>query len=170
MLYHLESASRKGRPGEERRNVELYRSRWAHRIQPDDAKFYEEDGLPSPQEEYRRIIQEIRNVVENTLPVDATVLVVSKGDDELLRLGRRRAWHFPRSESGEYAGYPANSGEAISRLETLRGRGAEFLIFPRTAFWWLEHYQPFQQYLEHRLMFVKRETCMIYDLQREPRG
>ena len=44
------------------------------------------------------------------MPLEATVMVVSKGDDELLKLGGRRALHFPQNEAGEYAGhYPADS-------------------------------------------------------------
>jgi len=167
VLYHLESASRTGRPGEESGNAELYRSRWSHRTPPDDLKYYGEDGLLSGHHEYRRIIKEIRKVVENSLPVDATVLVVSKGDEELLRLGSGRAWHFPRSESGEYAGYyPADSAEAILLLETLRGRGAQFLIFPQPAFWWLEYYRELLHHLEHRYRQViqRGQACLIYAL------
>ena len=52
-----------------------------------------------------------------------TVLVVSKGDPELLRLGTRRARHFPEADDGSWAGHhPADSGEAI---------GAPWLPRPR---------------------------------------
>ena len=40
------------------------------------------------------------------IPRNATVLVVSRGDEELLRIGPRRALHFPQDEFGRYAGYP----------------------------------------------------------------
>src|SRR5262249_49164396 len=45
----------------------------------------------SPRQEYERVVVDIRKVVERTVPSDATVLVVSKGDEELLKLGARRA-------------------------------------------------------------------------------
>jgi GT2 family glycosyltransferase len=48
VLYHLESVitdSMTGHEEREHRNYLLYRSRWAHRIQPDDIRYYIEDGL-----------------------------------------------------------------------------------------------------------------------------
>ena len=41
------------------------------------------------------------DAADRALPPDATVLVVSHGDDELLELGAaRRGWHFPQQEDG----------------------------------------------------------------------
>ena len=71
---------------------------------------------------YRDLVERIREVVDRELPPDATVLVVSNGDDELLELGAsRRGWHFPQIEDGTYAGHhPGDSAEAIAHLEALR--------------------------------------------------
>ena len=100
------------------------------------------------------------------------MVVVSRGDEALLDLGDGRlGWHFPQEEGGVYAGYyPADSAEAIAHLEELREKGAGFLLFPETAFWWLESYKEFGEYLEHRYqLFVRREeTCLIFAL-REPK-
>ncbi len=65
-----------------------------------------------------------RDAARRVLPDDATVLVVSKGDEQLLRLDGRRCWHFPMDNDGGYAGhYPANDAEAVAQLEGLeRGR------------------------------------------------
>jgi hypothetical protein len=101
------------------------------------------------------------------LPPDATVLVVSKGDEELTQLCGRRAWHFPQREDGIYAGfYPADSAAAIEHLEGLRRKGAQFVLFPSTAFWWLEHYQDFRRHLEtrYRLVIRKEDTCLVFAL------
>ena len=108
-------------------------------------------------------------MAQNTLPLDSKVLVVSRGDDELLRLGDRCGWHFPRTETGVYAGYhPADSAAATSHLEGLRGQGAEFLLLPNTSFWWLDYYAEFRQHLEEDYRKVwGDETCVIFDL-REP--
>jgi hypothetical protein len=83
------------------------------------------------------------------LPPDATVLVVSNGDEELLQLGaNRRGWHFPQMEDGTYAGYhPADSAEAIAHFEALREKGSTHILFPKTAFWWLDFYSEFASYL-----------------------
>jgi hypothetical protein len=67
--------------------------------------------------------------------------------------------------------YPADSVEAIARLEELRTRGGEFLVFPNTAFWWFEHYPGFKQHLEgrYRVAANQENVCLIFDL-REPRA
>jgi hypothetical protein len=106
--------------------------------------------------------------VQRATPVHSTILVVSKGDEQLLSLSGRKAWHFPRSDDGGYAGYyPADSSEAIVHLESLRAHGAEFLVFPDTAFWWLDHYIAFREYLESRYSVAARRvgTCVIFDLR-----
>jgi hypothetical protein len=45
VLYHLESATRGIRNDQEERNRQLYRRRWAHRVQPDDLQYFLDDGL-----------------------------------------------------------------------------------------------------------------------------
>jgi hypothetical protein len=93
--------------------------------------------------------------------------VVSKGDEQLLRLGGRRAWHFPRDPSG-YAGHDsADSAAAVAHLEELRGLGAGFLAIPRTAFRWLDSYDGLRRHLEthHRLVTHQRYICLLYALE-----
>jgi len=115
---------------------------------------------------YEADVRAVQERVRSELPRDAVIAVVSKGDDELLRLDCRQAWHFPANDEGEYAGYyPADSAEAIDRLEALRARGADFLLFPPCARWWLEHYTEFARYLETRYrIVVHEETCLIVSL------
>jgi hypothetical protein len=113
--------------------------------------------------QYDRQIDSVREVVHRVVPSNATVLVVSRGDDHLLELGPRRALHFPQSDEGAYAGYhPADSDEAIVLLENMRARGAEFLVLPSVAFWWLDYYDAFKQYVEHRYRLVEAgQHCWI---------
>lgn len=118
--------------------------------------------------EYRELRERIRQAVADTVPLGATVLVVSRGDDELLRLDGKSAWHFPRGEGGGYAGHhPADSDRAIAHLEELRTRGADHLLVPRTGLWWLDHYQELRRHLESNFETRFREpaTCVIYDLR-----
>jgi GT2 family glycosyltransferase len=44
-LYHLEAVTREVRNDHQKRNWQLYRSRWVQRVQPDDLQYYLEDGL-----------------------------------------------------------------------------------------------------------------------------
>jgi GT2 family glycosyltransferase len=115
--------------------------------------------------EYRQLVEEIRETVRATLPADAKVLVVSRGDSDLLELDGRRSSHFPQLDGGAYAGYyPSDSDEAISHLESLRARGAGFLLLPRPSLWWLEHYRGFRRHLEERYPRIDDESCVIFGL------
>jgi GT2 family glycosyltransferase len=133
------------------------------------ARFEEKWGLSwqahlrRPNDWYRDLVERIRQVVDRELPPDATVLVVSSGDDELLNLGaERHGWHFPQMEDGTYAGYhPADSAEAIAHLETLCERGAEWILLPQTAFWWFEFYKEFAASLADTPGAVVDEGCWL---------
>jgi Glycosyl transferases group 1 len=117
-------------------------------------------------EAYRALVERIRQVAGASLPPGATVLVVSRGDDSLLDLGSQRGRHFPQTEQGVYAGhYPADSAAAVAHLEDLRGKGAEYLLFPQTAFWWLDHYADLRDHLHRRHDEVwADQDCVIFRL------
>jgi GT2 family glycosyltransferase len=119
---------------------------------------------------YSRLIRRIRAVVRKELPRSATVIVISKGDPALLKIGRT-AWHFPRAADGQYAGYhPTCSTAAIAHLEALRARGGQYLLLPSSAFWWLEHYGGFRHHIEERYRLVAHceDVCLIYSLCEPP--
>jgi hypothetical protein len=118
--------------------------------------------------DYAMLVRRVQADVSRTLPPDARVAVVSKGDSALVSLAGRAAGHFPQGEGGIYAGHhPADSGQAIALLEAQRSAGAEFLVFPSTAFWWLEHYGDFARHLDtHYPRVWKNENCQIYQLSR----
>jgi GT2 family glycosyltransferase len=121
-----------------------------------------------PNQQYQRLAERIREVVRTVLPTDATVIVVSKGDHELLTLAGRPAWHFPQTQDGAYAGYyPADSAEAVRHLEALRAKGGDYLLVPSTMLWWLKHYGEFKQHLElhYRLVVYQEDTCAIFALR-----
>ncbi|MNC84733.1 hypothetical protein D3C83_02980 [compost metagenome] len=113
------------------------------------------------------MVARIGQIVAAHVPERATVAVVSRGDETLLTMGRRRGWHFPRTETGVYAGHhPADSDAAVAHLELLRARGARYLLIPRTAFWWLDHYRGFADHLERAATVVYRDerTCALFAL------
>ena len=117
--------------------------------------------------EYERMMHRIREVVGTSLPPEATVLVVSRGDERLLELDSRRALHFPPSKEGSWAGHhPASSEEAVAQLEEMRAAGGQYLVLPSTGLWWLDYYTGFGDHLERNYPVVVREadTCVIYSL------
>ncbi len=125
-------------------------------------------GGPQPRENYGWLVNRVREIVEAVLPPNANVLVVSKGDPDLLELGGRKAMHFPQGDDGHFAGeYPADDAGAIAALESPRARQAEFLVFPETAQWWLDHYADFRRHLESncRRVLADERICTIFDLR-----
>jgi GT2 family glycosyltransferase len=139
-------------------NKERFEEKWGRPWEP-----YEVGRKPK----YERMRRRIRELVARTLPPEAVVLVVSRGDEDLLRLQSRRALHFPPSKEGGWAGYhPATAEEAVAQLEEMRVEGGQFLLLPSTGLWWLDHYGAFGEHLERNYPVVARhdETCVIYSL------
>jgi hypothetical protein len=115
---------------------------------------------------YERMILRIRLVLDRHVPKGATVAVISRGDEKLVATPAGRAWHFPQAPTGVYAGHhPADSRAAIAHLEELRARGARYLLIPRTAFWWLDHYSELTEYLQRTTcVFREERTCALFHL------
>jgi glycosyltransferase involved in cell wall biosynthesis len=129
-----------------------------------------QDQTPK-QEEYHRQVACIRQLVRGQLPADEKVIVVSKGDREMVDFGPRKGWHFPQNEDGVYAGYyPASGADALRQLKALRDKGGRYLLFPATSLWWLEHYPELREELEQnaRVVIHRPDTCVIYDLAPVP--
>jgi len=138
-------------------NRRRFEEKWGVRWEPHRHRF---------DPEYAELSARVIEVGRAVLPSTSRVLVVSRGDADLLQLGVRAAWHFPAGSNGEFAGYyPADSDEAIRHLKSLQASGAEYLVFPRTAFWWLDHYEQLREHLvrECRLHFHD-ESCVIFRL------
>jgi GT2 family glycosyltransferase len=139
-------------------NQRRYEEKWGEPWLP-----YERRPNPA----YQRLTQRIREIVADTLPADATVLIVSKGDEELLRIEGHSTRHFPAAADGSWAGHhPSDSEEAVAQLEEMRATGGDFIVFPKTGLWWLEHYRGLSDHLEQRYEAVVREedTCIIFAL------
>ena len=147
---------------------------YARVLDANQARFEEKWGDPwQPYERrqsrrYGELTDRVREAVLAVVPAGATVLVVSRGDDELLRVGDRTPEHFPRATGGGYAGHhPADSDEAVAMLESCRAEGGEYIVFPATAAWWLEHYEGMRRHLEgrYRRCPCDSEACVIFDLR-----
>ncbi len=80
-------------------------------------------------------------------PSDAFILVNEQlwGAGEVIA-GRRSIPFLERN--GQYWGPPPDDDTAIRELERLRQAGISFIVFAWSAFWWLDYYHGFRQYLE----------------------
>ena len=126
------------------------------------------NGVAQVPAEEPQVVASLPQTVDELLPPNSRVLVISKGDENLIRFDSCRGGHFPQERSGGYAGfYPASSAAAINHLEALRFQGAEYLVVPATAHWWFETYPDFERHLERRYAVVDRtpETFTIFSLR-----
>jgi SAM-dependent methyltransferase len=122
---------------------------------------------------YWRLICRIRQAAGTVIPNGATVAVVTRGDDRLLDLGNRRAWHFPRATNGEYAGcYPTDDAGAIAHLEALRAEGAEYFLIPGNGLWWLTDYAEFGHHVRgnYEAVYRNADECLIFNLKSGANG
>ncbi len=139
-------------------NRERFERKWGVEWQPHRHR-------PGPAK--RRLITGIKEAVRMVIPAGARVLVISKGDPDLLDIEGMDAQHFPQNEHGSYAGYhPAGSDDAIDHLKALQQRGVGYLLIPGPALWWLEHYAGFGDYLANVGEEVHRDRnrCLIIRL------
>ncbi len=139
------------------RNRERFQEKWGEPWQP-----YGRREDPA----YEALVDSFRRRVPEVVPAGSTVLVVSKGDDRLVNLDGVEGWHFPRTPEGVWAGHhPADSEDAIGQLLALREAGAEYLAFPRSSYWWLDHYQGLALHLGAPDAAVARhDACVVFPL------
>jgi len=65
----------------------------------------------------------------------------------------------------------ADSAEAIDQLERARQGGAEYLLFPQTSLWWLDHYDEFAEHLRERYSEVTGDDdCLVFALDHSEGG
>jgi glycosyltransferase involved in cell wall biosynthesis len=116
---------------------------------------------------YRSMGEALRQTLARITEPGSTILVVSHGDDDLLDIEGRSARHFPQDADGRWAGYhPADSSSALHHLEVLRQRGARYLAFPSTSFWWMHYYRDLATHLdEHHRRIHSDEHVLVYDLR-----
>jgi hypothetical protein len=121
----------------------------------------------SHQEEQRRCLPAMRTLLENLLPDEDVVLVLSKGDDSLLNLDRP-AWHFPHDASGRHVPLEADGGRhTVLQLQTLSREGIRYLVVPAAGLSTLMRLSALSAYLngECRCLAFRWQICVVYELQ-----
>ncbi len=107
--------------------------------------------------------QDISAVVGREQPI------VVVGEDLRARVASTRcAMPFLECD-GEYGGNPLDGETAIRELDQIHDRGAEFIAFAWTAFWWLEAYPELTRYLGSRYQRVlSNDRLVLFDLRSVP--
>ena len=132
----------------------------------------EESGTVTPREGYADEVTRVHALVASLAKPMSNVLLISRGDDALTDLDGQYGGHFPQDEDGKYLGYhPATDDDAISHLEQLRSKGAEYLVIPASSMWWLDHYSGFAHHLDGQYRQIARtDDGVIYELAEQLSG
>jgi hypothetical protein len=94
------------------------------------------------------------------LPAGGNVILVDQAQFDMRAAAGRPLVPFLERD-GQYNGIPEDDDVAIGELERLRRAGARFIVFGWPAFWWLEHYRKFSDYLQSRFDVVLRNDRLI---------
>jgi hypothetical protein len=115
---------------------------------------------------YAGQVRSFREFAAAVLPAGANVLVVTRGDDHLLRLDDAISAHFPSDTDGVYQGQPADDDHAVGELELAIARGAQYLAMPAPFTWWRDVYPGFAAHLDttHRRVADDAEAGALYAL------
>ncbi len=145
-------------------NQQRYAEKWGQPWQPYGRR-------PNPR--YEREAEQLREAVCATVPADATVLVVSRGDEALLELERPRApstSRRPRTAAGR-ATIPPTARRRSATSRRCASSGAELLVVPPTYRWWLSHYEGLREHLEarYRAVVSDERAGAIFLLEEEAR-
>ena len=125
-------------------------------------------GGVSPVTAYEAAVGDLRRWLHNNLPGDASVAVVSKGDENLLSLGGRRAYHLPGDGDGAYAGFhPGSSEDLLNEIAVRVAHGVDHLVVPASCTWWLEYYSGFRNLLSRDWvdLHIPDEMGHVFQLQ-----
>ena len=108
----------------------------------------------------------IREMV-SVLPLGATFILVDEAGLGQDAVPGRQALPFLEHE-GQYWGHPSDDATAIRELERLRNSGASFIVFAWPAFWWLEYYLEFHQFLRSNFPCVlQNERLVVFNLKKQ---
>jgi len=117
---------------------------------------------------YRPVAAELRDAgleLKRTTPENSLIIAADNGDPTVFYYAERKGWHFLEKE-GIYDGDPMDSEQVITDLESLRKRGASYLVFTKNTFWWLDYYRAFAQHLaENATLMETTSEFRIYQLK-----
>jgi hypothetical protein len=108
----------------------------------------------------------IRAMVTALVPERATVLVVDRGDEDLMQVEGRHMRHVPRNPDGTPAWHdPADSADVLAQIARERELGAGYLVIPKASLWWLDYFAELAEHLERECRLLGRDSdCVVFQL------
>ena len=118
-----------------------------------------------------RVLLAMRDIFRHIPEGSAFLLIdeeqIASDDDHVRRdFGGRKPVPFI-ARAGQYWGPPSDDAQAISEVERNSASGVRYLVLVWPAFWWLDHYRGFAQYLRtsHRCL-LENPHIVIFELLR----
>lgn len=103
--------------------------------------------------------------LQAAIPPNASFILVDEDQWGGQPLTARRALPFLEKD-GAYWGPPPDDATAIQECRRLRSEGAAFIAFAWPAFWWLDHYAGFRDFLTTRFLCpIRSDDIVLFDLQ-----
>src|SRR5262249_46325984 len=124
---------------------------------------------------WESVVDRTREELSALIPPEDAFILADQGDWGSGLFADNRTV-FPYVErDGQYWGPPGDDEVAIQEFDRLRQAGARFMAFAEPAFWWLEYYSAFADYLRARFPCVlENERLVVFDLcpsvSKEPAG
>ena len=125
------------------------------------------DNAPGSYYSWEELVEIAKDEILEAIPPGSGFILVDEaewgleGDFE-----GRRVWPFTE-RNGVYWG-PPDEATAVEELERLRAFGAEFIVFPWSAFYWLDHYTELNDYLQRRRCLLQNSRLLIFGLEAMP--
>jgi mannose-6-phosphate isomerase-like protein (cupin superfamily) len=111
-------------------------------------------------------VQQALEEIETLLPKGNAVIIVDQDEWDISARSHARSYHPFLEKQGQYWGPPANGEVAIRELERMRRAGATFIAIGWPAFWWLDHYRDFADYIRRRYAcLLENDRVTIFDLR-----
>jgi hypothetical protein len=107
----------------------------------------------------------VSDEIVSLIPEGETFILVDEETLETEIFGERKTIPFLEKD-GVYWGKPSNDETAIRELERLRHLGANFIVFVKDTFWWLEYYVGLNKYLHSQFpCLLQSDRIVIFDLR-----
>jgi glycosyltransferase involved in cell wall biosynthesis len=111
-------------------------------------------------------LQAARRDLARIVPPGESLILVDDDEWGPAKIVGRRTVPFLEQE-GNYWGPPADDDQAIRELMRMRQRGARYIAFWWTCFWWLEQYAAFHEHLRsHFPCVLDNDRLVAFDLTR----
>jgi glycosyltransferase involved in cell wall biosynthesis len=106
----------------------------------------------------------IEEIVRTVLPANANVIIVS--NDKSLKIRGCKVWHFSLTQNDKDT--CSDGRKVLKPFEDLKERtthSGDFLVIPKTSFWWLQRHENYESYLAANCRCIwSDERCIIYQV------